>query len=253
MSIRQYAGQRPVTAAILCAAAQFLLTIVILKAGMAFAPPEAFGKVKLAAFASTVVLPVLLAQGLGLWPRAGLQLGKVRAGPIFIVSLVSCALFLSMGVHLRPGLGGEALMQFVNAAGEELLFRGVIFALLLSLPRWQGVLLSGLLFGSMHLIHGVMDGSWSAALWQALVTSMAGMMFAAVRYATGSLWLVIVLHMALNLSMIYSNIETAAGPTALFIVQRLANVFELALAAYVVFGRTPKGERLEAAKLASRA
>jgi len=141
-----------------------------------------------------------------------------------------------MGVHpqARGSLASESLMQGVNAFGEELLFRGVIFALLLGLPRWKAIGLSGVLFGSMHLIHGFMDGNWKAALLRSAITAMAGMMFAAVRYGTGSLWLTILLHMLLNLSMLFSNLEPAAGPTALLVVQRLANVFELALAAYVV-------------------
>jgi membrane protease YdiL (CAAX protease family) len=242
MSPRQIAEQRPVLTAVFCAGFQFLLTILILKGGMAFAPPEAFGKVKLVAFASTVILPLLLAHAFGLWRRVGFDFDKARPAPIFLVSLLSAALFLSMGVHPQEhgSIGGEMLMQFVNAFGEELLFRGVIFAILLTLPRWQAIALNGLLFGCMHLIHGYMDGNWQAALAQAGITSIAGMMFTAVRYGTGSLWLTILLHMILNLCMIYSNIAIAAGPTALFIAQRLANVFELGLTAYVIAKGTPR-------------
>jgi hypothetical protein len=39
----------------------------------------------------------------------------------------------------------------------------------------------------------------------------------------------------LNLSVIHSNVEFAAGPAAVLIVRRLATVFEFALAAYVVW------------------
>jgi membrane protease YdiL (CAAX protease family) len=222
--------QRPILAAVACAAAQFLLTVLILKVGFAFAPPEAFGKVKLAAFASTVVLPLAMVHALGLWRQVGFDLDKVRPTPVFLVSLLTAALFLVSGVSSKGGFGGELLMQFVNAFGEELLFRGVVFALLLALPRWQGIVLSGVLFGSMHLLHGFMGVDWSTALWQACVTSVAGMMFASVRYATGSLWLVIFLHMTLNLCMIFSNI----GPDAEFAFERTANVIELALVAYVL-------------------
>ncbi len=236
MSPPRFVTRRPIAAAASCAAAQFLLTIGILLAGRAWASPETFGHIKLIAFASTVVFPLLLVQAFGLWRQVGFDLEKVRPAPVFLVSLLSAALFLAMGVRPQEhgSFGAELIMQFVNAFGEELLFRGVIFALLLTLPLWQGIALSGVLFGSMHLIHGVMDGNWSAALWQAAVTSMAGMMFAAVRYRTGSLWLAILLHMTLNLCMIYSNVEAGAGPAALLVVERLANVFELALAAYVI-------------------
>lgn len=237
MSIRQIAAQRPVLAALACAGLQFLLTTLILKAGMAFLPPEAFGKVKLAAFASTIILPLLLVSALGLWRQVGLEWDKIRPAPVFLASLLLCVLFLSMGVHpeARPSLGSEVAMQFANAFGEELLFRGVIFAILLSQPRWKAIALSGVLFGAMHLIHGFMDGNWSHALWWAFATSISGMMFAAVRYGSGSLWLVIVLHMLVNLSKIYSNVEFAGGAEVLLIVERLAFAFEIALTAFVIY------------------
>jgi membrane protease YdiL (CAAX protease family) len=239
-TLRRFAGARPVMAAVLCAGTQFLLAVLILKIGFALAPPSAFGQVKLVVFASTVLLPVLLAQALGSWRRVGLELRAVRPSTAFLAGLAPCALALAMGVRLRSGglgdLGSEVLMQFVNAFGEELLFRGVIFALLLSLPRWQGILLSGLMFGSMHLIHGVMDGNWTAAMTQAAFTTAGGLMFAAVRYATGSLWLVIGLHMLLNLCIVFSNVEPVLGPAAWHVVGWLSTALELALAAWVMFG-----------------
>ena len=236
MSLREAAASRPVLAAVLCAGVQFLLTTLILKAGMTFAPPQAFGKIKLLAFASTIVLPLLLVQALGLWREVGLSLKETAPSKLLFASLLLCVLFLSMGVHLDPQrpLGAEVAVQFINAFGEELLFRGVIFAILLTLPRWQAIAISGVLFGAMHLIHGFMDGNWEHALWWAAATSLSGMMFAAVRYSTGGLWLTILLHMLLNLSKIYSNIEPAAGHAALLLAERVAYGVELALVAYAM-------------------
>jgi membrane protease YdiL (CAAX protease family) len=236
MNLRQFAAQRPVLAALLCAGAQFLLTVLILKCGIAFAPPAAFGKIKLLAFASTVILPLLLVQVLGLWRQVGLEFGKIKPAPIFVVSLLSAGLFISLGVHAKEhaSIVTDLLIQFPNAFGEELLFRGVIFVILLSLPRWQAILLGSAMFGSMHLIHGFMDASWSSAAYHAVATIPAGMMFTAVRYRTGSLWLAIILHMVLNLCIMYSNVELAAGPAAQVLVERLANAVELAIAAWVI-------------------
>ena len=200
MQLRQFAGTHPVLTAVSCAGLQFLVTTLILKLGSVFVPASAFGQVKLLAFASTVILPLMLVQAFGLWRQVGLEFGKTRPGRFFLASMLLCVLFLSMGVHLqaqRP-LGSEILIQFINAFGEELLFRGLIFAVLLRLAKWKGILISGLLFGAMHLIHGFMDGNWTHAMWWALATTLSGMMFAAVRYETGSLWLTIVLHMVLN-------------------------------------------------------
>jgi membrane protease YdiL (CAAX protease family) len=228
--------------AVACAVGQFLLTIAILKFGFSLAPPEAYGKVKLVAFASTVLYPLVLAHVFGLWKRLALGLDRIRPEPVFLASLTTAALFLPWG--LRSADGGKVLsdftIQFFNAFGEELLFRGVIFALLLSLPVWRGIVLNGLLFGAMHLIHGFMDTDWKTACWKMLVTSVCGMMFTAVRYRTGSLWLCVILHMVLNLSMMYSNVQSAAEST-MFMVERAANVIELALVAWVVLAarRTP--------------
>jgi membrane protease YdiL (CAAX protease family) len=222
--------------AIICALGQFLLTIAILKFGFSLAPPEAHGKVKLAAFASTIVYPLVLAHAFGLWQQLALGLHRIRPEPVFLASLSTAALFLPWG--LRSAGGAELLSDFTiqlfNAFGEELLFRGVIFALLLSLPVWRGIVLNGLLFGAMHLIHGFMGSDWKTAAGQMLVTSVCGMMFTAVRYRTGSLWLCVILHMVLNLCMIYSKVQGASDST-MFMVERAANVIEMALAAYVIY------------------
>jgi membrane protease YdiL (CAAX protease family) len=244
MSLRQIAAQRPILAALVCAGLQFLITTLILKAGTVFAPPAAFGKIKLIAFASTVILPLVLVQVLGLWRKVGFELDKAKPGHVFFASLLLCAMFLAMGMHPQEKhpFVPELIIQFINAFGEELLFRGVIFAILLTLPRWQAIVISGILFGGMHLIHGFMDGDWNHAMWWAAATCLSGAMFAAVRYGTGSLWLTIILHMVLNLSKIYSNIEPAMGPTALLIAERVAYGFEFALTAYVIFSATARGK-----------
>jgi hypothetical protein len=238
MTLRQAAGRHPLAAAALCAGLQFALTILILDAGKAFAPPAAWGQVKLAAFASTVILPLLLVQALGLWRAIGVGRERLRPPPFFYACLVPALMFAALGVRpeARPDVGGEVLMQLVNAFGEELLFRGVIFALLLRLPVWQAIVANGLLFGAMHLIHGVMDGDWARAAVWALMSACAGMMFTAARYRTGSLWLLVLLHMVLNLASIYSNVEFVAGPEVNLLVQRATKVVELVLAAWVMLG-----------------
>jgi membrane protease YdiL (CAAX protease family) len=227
----------PVPFAIACAVGQFLLTILILKFGFSLVKPEAYGKVKLIAFASTVLYPLVLAHAFGLWKRLALGLGRIRPEPVFLASLTTCALFLAWGLRGADSgkLVSDFTIQLFNAFGEELLFRGVIFALLVSLPVWRGIVLNGLLFGAMHLIHGFMGTDWKTACGQMLVTSVCGMMFTAVRYRSGSLWLCVILHMALNLCMMYSKVQDAGGSMA-FMMERAANLIELALVAWVIFG-----------------
>lgn len=241
MTLRPYADRHPILAAILCAGLQFGLTLLILALGKQYASPEAYGKVKLLAFASTVVLPLLLTHALGLWRDVGFN--RIKPTAFFVACLLPVILFASMGVRLpAPGaLGGDLLIQFFNAFGEELLFRGVIFLVLLRLPLWQAITLNGLLFGSMHLIHGYMDGDWGHALVWALMSSCAGMMFAAARASSGSLWLLVGLHMILNLASMYSNIEVAAGALVLHRVEWATKAVELGLALYFVAAATRRG------------
>jgi membrane protease YdiL (CAAX protease family) len=238
MTVAHTSPPLDVTRAVACAAGQFVLTVAILKAGSALAGPQAIGTVRLVAFASTVVLPLLLAHAMGLWSQLGLAMDRVRPAPSFVAGLVTCVLFAGLGLRMpdQRSIVGEVLFQFANAFGEELLFRGVIFVLLARLSPGRAILLNGAMFGAMHLLHGFMGTPWPDALRMALLTGVAGMMFAAVRHASGSLWLCIALHMLLNLSKVFSNVEAAAGPSAVVIAQRLASGVELLIAWQVARG-----------------
>ena len=230
-----FRDRHPVAAACGCALLQFGATLLILLAGKALLPPEQFGKVKLAAFASTVLVPVVLAQMLGLWRELGLQ--RFRVTPLFLVSLLVCVPFLLLGLRVPAGtsIASAVGMQAVNALAEELLFRGVIFALLIRLPLARALLINGILFGAMHLMHGIMDGDWAAAGHQALVTILGGLAFAAVRAQTGSLWPPILLHMLLNLSVIFSDGEAARAAGTLTIADPVSRALQLLLFVWVVW------------------
>lgn len=233
MKLRQFTERHPILCATLCAALQFGLTFLILAAGKQFAPAQAYGKVKLLAFASTVLLPVLMVHVLGMWREIGLGAG--RASPFLFACLLPVAMFASLGVNLPAGgVGGDLAIQLINAFGEELLFRGVIFAILLRLPVAQAIVINGLLFGSMHLMHGYMDGNWPAAFKWALMSAGAGMMFTAARYRAKSLWWLVALHTVLNLASMYSNVEPVAGPVVNQMVQYATKVVEVVLAVYVM-------------------
>ena len=235
--------RRPVAAAIVCALLQFAVTLFILLAGKALFPPDQFGKVKLVAFASTLLLPVLLAQILGLWRDLGLQ--RLRLTPFFFASLLVCVPFLLLGLRVPPdtSIAGAVSIQAINALAEELLFRGVIFALLIRLPLARALLINAVLFGAMHLLHGIMDGNWAAAGHQALVTIMGGLAFAAVRAETGSLWPPILLHMLLNLSVIFSNGEAARAAGTLTIADTASRTMQVALFLWLLWKVRASGRR----------
>ncbi|MEV4565486.1 CPBP family intramembrane glutamic endopeptidase [Nonomuraea sp. NPDC049419] len=90
-------------------------------------------------------------------------------------------------------LGTAGLMATV-AVTEELLFRGVLFRIVEERTGTViALVVSGLLFGAMHLINP------NATLWGAFAIALtAGVMLAAAYIATRSLWLPIGLHFAWN-------------------------------------------------------
>jgi membrane protease YdiL (CAAX protease family) len=223
--------RHPVVIATAAALLQFAVTILILILGRPLVAPEHFGKIKLVAFASTLLVPVILAQAFGLWRDLGLQ--RIRLTPLFFLSLLACVPFLLLGLRVPSdtSIGGAIGIQAVNALAEELLFRGVVFALLLKLPLARALIINAVLFGAMHLIHGVMDGDWAAAGHQALMTTMGGLMFVAVRADTRSLWPPIVLHMLLNLSVIFSDGEAARTAGTLVIADTASRALQV-----LVFG-----------------
>ena len=238
---RQPRDRHPVVAATCCALLQFVLTLGILLVGKALLPHEQFGKVKLVAFASTLLLPIVLAQLLGLWRNIGL--GRPRAWLFTFVALMTCVPFLTLGLRVPPDttIAGAFTIQAINAVAEELLFRGVIFALLIRLPVGRALLINGVLFGAMHLLHGVMDGDWAAAGHQALITVLGGLLFAALRAETGSLWPPILVHMLLNLSVIFSNGEAARVTGTLDIADIVSRAMQFALFLWVVHRSTRAG------------
>jgi uncharacterized protein len=92
--------------------------------------------------------------------------------------------------------GAVTLLGFMVAAAttEELVFRGVLFRIIEErLGTWVALVLTGLLFGLMHLFNE------NASLWGALAIAIeAGGMLGAAYVATRRLWLPIGLHFGWN-------------------------------------------------------
>lgn len=132
----------------------------------------------------------------------GLLLGIVP----FVMS--SLALSLNLGL-IGPGPGAVRkplwqiaaffLCMFLIGLAEETLFRGVIAQTMLEhfgtsrAGVWKACLLSGLLFGSGHLIN-LLSSAPVGVLVQCTVSAALGMLYAAVYFRGGNLWVLIFLH-----------------------------------------------------------
>lgn len=132
----------------------------------------------------------------------GLLLGIVP----FVMS--SLALSVNLGL-IGPGPGAVRkplwqiaaffLCMFLIGLAEETLFRGVIAQTMLEhfgtsrAGVWKACLLSGLLFGSGHLIN-LLSSAPVGVLVQCAVSAALGMLYAAVYFRGGNLWVLIFLH-----------------------------------------------------------
>ncbi|WP_018909521.1 CPBP family intramembrane glutamic endopeptidase [Salinispora arenicola] len=116
---------------------------------------------------------------------------------MFAVVLGSIALF---GGYRIAGLGSPAgmvtLIGVIAAAAvtEELIFRGILFRIVEQrVGTWNSLILTGLLFGLVHLFNP------NASLWSSVAIAIeAGGMLAAAYAATRTLWVPIGLHFGWN-------------------------------------------------------
>ena len=84
---------------------------------------------------------------------------------------------------------------------EEILFRGVILALLVSaIGTTKGIMFSALLFGLWHFKNIIYFGPSLELWWQVLYTFVLGLLLAWLTIKTQSIWLSVVLHYFNNIS-----------------------------------------------------
>jgi membrane protease YdiL (CAAX protease family) len=143
---------------------------------------------------------------------ARLARGALIGAGMFAAVIGNIALVGGYDVHgLGSVTGALGLFGFMAAAAttEELLFRGVLFRIVEErLGTWLSLLLTGLVFGLMHLANP------DATLWGALaITIEAGFMLAACYAATRNLWVPIGLHFGWNFAAggIFSAVVSGNG------------------------------------------
>ena len=132
---------------------------------------------------------------------------------IYSISLLG-NLSLSLGYPLQPPLKILWFLLCMLSVGltEELVFRGMITRMLFAkygrnpVGVWFSVLLSGLLFGLMHLSNaygGVID--LKSVLVQVVGACMLGICLGAIYLRTGSYWTVALLHAFMDFCGLFSS------------------------------------------------
>lgn len=147
-----------------------------------------------------VLIPIIV---LGWWSETGFTRGIDGHGVVVcIMPIVLIVLPAFLG--LAAIIGQASLFTLILAVilvlligfAEEGLCRGLL--LRSSLPRgiWASVLLSSVLFAGIHLVNILAGFSWSYVAGQLLIAFGSGVLFAAIRLRTRSIWPSLLLHAA---------------------------------------------------------
>ena len=101
------------------------------------------------------------------------------------------------------------------ALSEELMFRGVLLAgLLTRYTAWQSVLACSAIFGLVHALNGFTTGEVTAALWQCAGAFLQGVGYAAIRLRTRSVWPMAVVHGMWDFSLMLHLLSAPPEETA---------------------------------------
>lgn len=145
-----------------------------------------------------VAFPILL---LAWWSEAGFTRGINWWGVvicIFPVILIAGPSVLSLLIGIGQPAGMvillATLLTLLVGFAEEGMFRGLLVRCLLPRGIWPTVLISSVLFASIHLLNLLSGASWSYVMGQMLQAFGAGMILVTLRLRIGSIWPGIILH-----------------------------------------------------------
>jgi len=222
---------------------------------------DLFGQLMRNELIALAVLMVLVL--VGRYPRAVGWLPRrstARAVPAIALAMVltAVALIAVASVHLSWSASRTTILVVnVLAVGvvEETIFRGLLWS---SLPRtWSAsrvLLVTSLLFGSWHILNGLVTGNWRAAFIQAAIVSVVGLGLGAVRLRTGWLGLPVLLHAAVDGGIVAAQLVIGADgrhlPGAIILPLLAFEVLyvTVAITGIVVLIRTFRAERRERAE-----
>jgi membrane protease YdiL (CAAX protease family) len=163
-------------------------------------------------------------EGLGLTivhPVRSLVLALAFALSGFVGRVIALALGYAP-LHLAPLAGGTvgplardfAVDLFIIALWEEIVNRGYIQTRLQAVQGFWGVVVTTLLFASLHMPSALGDYGWTpAVLLRFVETSLAGFMLGYLYWWTGSVWPTILVHGLRNFATL-SLIQHLSGITA---------------------------------------
>ncbi len=182
------------------------------------APQQALATIKTADtlfWTLTLLLVALLLSALGWWSQAGFNrpsrwqnLYLLIFPAVIIVFTLSDGFLLPSPLQLLSGL----LVLSIAVLGEEAVFRGFLWRILISAgPLWT-VILTSLLSGALYLARSATGGPWPEALRLAAFATCAGLTYGALRWRTRSIWPPILIHIPLAYAPGIATIGSAKYP-----------------------------------------
>lgn len=164
----------------------------------------------------TVVLAVSLLGWLGWWREAGFNRpSRWRNLHLLLLPLVVSTLTVLGGVRLSgPALLASILFGALLAAfSDEAIFRGIAWRALVSSGVMRAVLATSVLSGTLLFGRLAWAGPWPEAFLLTMLTICAAFTYGALRWRTGSVWPVMLLHFvfafASNVSMLPSLVAVS--------------------------------------------
>jgi uncharacterized protein len=171
-----------------------------------FEPPEGLGLIlsemkspEVLFWAIAIVLGLALLAWTGWWVDAGFtRPSRWRNMRLVAFPLLVCALTLSGGVFTGgpAALASTFLAVLVATLGEEIIFRGLLWRVLIDKGPVLTVAVTSLLAGLLVLGRTATDGPWPEAVRLAALTFCGGFTYGALRWRTTSIWPAIVVHTA---------------------------------------------------------
>jgi membrane protease YdiL (CAAX protease family) len=159
--------------------------------------------------------------------------------PFAVVVLIITTAFV-IGPPPRQAIVFILINTFLVGLSEELMFRGILFEGLRSkLPIWPAIVLTSMLFGSIHLLNALWLGSVELAVLQTFAACCTGMLLMAIRIRTKSLDPAILFHAGwdFGLAMLSSTpqLKDAARPEVNTSAIAVVGVFALVVLSYSLF------------------
>ena len=147
------------------------------------------------------MLAVVLARSLGRWDETGFNRpSRWRDLRLLLPPLLVGALALSGGFRLgsAPFLAATLFGVLVVAFAEEALYRGIAWRVLSPTGLLRAAAGTALLSGVLRFGGTLLSGPWPEAAQASVLAICGGFTYAALRWRTGSIWPVVLLHSALG-------------------------------------------------------